>query len=88
MQVAGGRPVLGLTDLRVDFDLGVSRRRSMGLLEQGLGFEVGELGMERSGWEMCFASLGLRVIFLSEDSLGEVGVEEVVDCPLIALSRP
>lgn len=50
----------------------------MVLLEEVLGFEVGDLG-ERSGWEMCFASLGLWVIFLNEDSLGEVGVE-VVDC--------
>lgn len=59
----------------------------MVLLEEDLGIEVGELGIERSGWEMSFASLGLWMIFLSEDSLGEVGVE-VVYCPLIALSRP
>lgn len=59
----------------------------MVLLEEGLGFEVGGFGIERSGWEMCFASSRLWVIFLSEDSPEEVGVE-VVDCPLIVLSRP
>lgn len=60
----------------------------MGLLEQALGFEIGGLGAERSGWEMCFASLGLWGIFLSEGSLGEAEVEEVVNCLLISLSRP
>jgi hypothetical protein len=58
----------------------------MGLLEQGLGLEVG-FGTERSGWEMRFASFGLWVILLHVGPLGEAG-EEVVDCLLIALSRP
>ena len=88
MQVAGGMPVLGLIDLQVDFDLGVSRRRNMVLLEQDVGFEVVGLGIEKNDWEMCFACSGLWVIFLSEDSVEEVGVEEVVDCSLTVLSRP
>jgi hypothetical protein len=58
----------------------------MGLLEQGLGLEVGS-GIERSGWEMWFASLGLWVTFLHEGPLAEVG-EEVADCLLVAWSRP
>ena len=64
----------------------MSRKRSIGLLGQGLGFEIGGLVAERSGWEICFASLGLPVIFLSEGSLGEV--EEVVESLLIPLCLP
>lgn len=53
----------------------------MTLSEESLRFEAGGLEIERSGWETCFTSLGLWVIFLSEDSLGEVEVE-VVDCSM------